>query len=152
MSVIAVAGGTGGVGRAIVDALKATGKYEVVVLSRKVCGTHHPLKPHALSIVKDTEHLTIEQSIKEKEEEIGARIIAIDYEDLSSLTKILEEEKIWTLISTLDTNAGAEPEQALIRAADKSSVTKRYIPSIWGAPYDEEYSSSPFLPAAPLKS
>lgn len=37
MSVIAVAGGTGGVGRAIVDALNATGKFEVVVLSRKAC-------------------------------------------------------------------------------------------------------------------
>lgn len=37
MSVIAVAGGTGGVGRAIVDALNGTGKFEVVVLSRKAC-------------------------------------------------------------------------------------------------------------------
>lgn len=35
MSVIAVAGGTGGVGRAIVDALNGTGKFGVVVLSRK---------------------------------------------------------------------------------------------------------------------
>lgn len=46
MSVIAVAGGTGGVGRAIVDALNATGKFEVVVLSRKACS----VPPRALHL------------------------------------------------------------------------------------------------------
>lgn len=36
MVVIAVAGGTGNVGRTIVQALVATGKHEVKILSRKV--------------------------------------------------------------------------------------------------------------------
>jgi nucleoside-diphosphate-sugar epimerase len=36
MSVIAVAGGTGNLGRAIVDALNATGKITVLVLARQV--------------------------------------------------------------------------------------------------------------------
>lgn len=36
MSVVAVAGGLGGLGRLIVDALIDTGKHEVYVLSRKV--------------------------------------------------------------------------------------------------------------------
>lgn len=39
MVVVAVAGGTGSVGKTIVDALKADGTYEVIVLARKVC-TH----------------------------------------------------------------------------------------------------------------
>ena len=38
MVVVAVAGGTGGVGRTIVDALVATGKHQVKILSRSVSG------------------------------------------------------------------------------------------------------------------
>lgn len=36
MVVVAVAGGTGGLGRALVDAIIADGKYELKILSRKV--------------------------------------------------------------------------------------------------------------------
>lgn len=36
MVVVAVAGGSGDMGRLIVDALVATGKHEVYVISRKV--------------------------------------------------------------------------------------------------------------------
>jgi nucleoside-diphosphate-sugar epimerase len=36
MAIIAVAGGTGNVGRAIVEAILATGGHEVKILSRKV--------------------------------------------------------------------------------------------------------------------
>lgn len=35
-TVVAVAGGTNGLGRAIVEALKEDGRYEVVIFSRKV--------------------------------------------------------------------------------------------------------------------
>ena len=38
MVVVAVAGGTGGVGRTIVDALKASPVHTVIVLARKVSG------------------------------------------------------------------------------------------------------------------
>lgn len=36
MVVVAVAGGTGGLGRMLVDALVATGKHDVKILARKV--------------------------------------------------------------------------------------------------------------------
>lgn len=36
MSTIAIAGGTGQLGRALVDALVAQGKYKVIVLAREV--------------------------------------------------------------------------------------------------------------------
>jgi uncharacterized protein YbjT (DUF2867 family) len=36
MAIVAVAGGTGNVGRAIVEAILATGKHQVKILSRKV--------------------------------------------------------------------------------------------------------------------
>lgn len=47
MVVVAVAGGTGSVGRTIVEAIKADGSYEVVVLARNV-GTlfHHVFAAH----------------------------------------------------------------------------------------------------------
>jgi uncharacterized protein YbjT (DUF2867 family) len=34
--IVAVAGGSGGLGRAIIDALKASSKYKSLILSRKV--------------------------------------------------------------------------------------------------------------------
>lgn len=36
MVVVAVVGGTGNVGKTLVDALKENGKYEVIVFARKV--------------------------------------------------------------------------------------------------------------------
>jgi uncharacterized protein YbjT (DUF2867 family) len=36
MAIIAVAGGTGQMGRAVVDALIASGKHKTIILSRKV--------------------------------------------------------------------------------------------------------------------
>ena len=40
MSIVGVAGGTGQLGRAIVDAINAAGKFEVVVLARQVSILH----------------------------------------------------------------------------------------------------------------
>jgi saccharopine dehydrogenase-like NADP-dependent oxidoreductase len=37
MPVIAIAGGTGSVGRFIVEEIVVDGKFEVILLSRKVC-------------------------------------------------------------------------------------------------------------------
>jgi nucleoside-diphosphate-sugar epimerase len=37
MVIVAVAGGTGAVGRNIVEALISQGKHEVIILSRTVC-------------------------------------------------------------------------------------------------------------------
>ncbi|KIL88198.1 hypothetical protein FAVG1_08276 [Fusarium avenaceum] len=99
MSGIAVAGGTGGVGRAIVDALNATGKFEVVVLSRKA---------------------STKKPSKEKEKELGSRIVTVDYENIPGLAEVLEENKIGTVISTLEMMTGHGPEEALIRAADRT--------------------------------
>jgi nucleoside-diphosphate-sugar epimerase len=39
MVVVAVAGGTGAVGRNIVEAFVSQGKHEVIILSRTVCHT-----------------------------------------------------------------------------------------------------------------
>lgn len=58
---------------------------------------------------------------------------------------MLEHHKIDTVISTLTAMPGVDAEVPLIKAADKSTVTKRYIPSTWGVKYTPEYVISPLL-------
>lgn len=115
MAIIAIPGGTGNVGRAIVDALLATGKHTVFIFSR----TTNP----SLSA------------------EIGAPILAVDYTDVSSLVRVLEDNNIDTVISGIAMHSvdGTTPHEIeLIHAADQSRVTKRMISSGWGTPFKEE--------------
>ncbi|EXL65995.1 hypothetical protein FOPG_17807 [Fusarium oxysporum f. sp. conglutinans race 2 54008] len=129
MSTIAVSGGTGGLGRAIVDGLNAAGKSTVVVLSR--------------------------ESTKEKEKELGARMIAADYDEVASVSAVLEKNNIDTVICTLSA-PGPEAELALISAVEKSRVTNRYIPAIWSIPYNSITTTGskimiPYFPPAGSK-
>ncbi|KAM3427426.1 hypothetical protein MY4824_009447 [Beauveria thailandica] len=96
MQVVAVAGGTGKLGRTIVDAILQSSKYEVIVLSRK--------------------------PDPQLEKDIGAPIIATDYYDTKAITKILEDRNVHTLVSAITMGATADgrppPEIQLIKAAD----------------------------------
>lgn len=65
-------------------------------------------------------------------------MISINYDDVVSVVSTLEENRIDTLISTLGSTFGVDPELALIQAADMSAVTRRYIPSTWGIRYTSE--------------
>ncbi|KAM0425872.1 hypothetical protein ACHAPT_008810 [Fusarium lateritium] len=111
-SLVAVAGGTGNLGRTIVEAIIADGKLQVAILAR--------------------------EANVEKETQIGARILVVNYNHVDDLTKVLEDNNIGTVISTLNTMGVAEPELNLIAAADQSKCTKRYVPSIWGVKYTQE--------------
>ncbi|KAI1109454.1 NAD(P)-binding protein [Nemania sp. NC0429] len=113
MPVVAVAGGTKGIGRAIVEGILAAGKHEVKILSR--------------------------QPNPELEKSIGATILAVDYNDTEALTKTLEDHNVYTLISALTFRAqgGVPPELQLVRAADASKTTKRYVANNWGVPFQE---------------
>ncbi|KAJ4313871.1 hypothetical protein N0V94_006737 [Neodidymelliopsis sp. IMI 364377] len=121
---IAVAGGTGNIGRAIVEELVAHGGFKVFILGREASA--------------------------EKSKEIGAPILAIDYSNHLSLVSVLELNSIDTIVSTLSTAAGADPELALIKAADTSNVTKRYIPSVWGVRYTAEYGPAFTIELSPV--
>ncbi|KAF4991126.1 hypothetical protein FDECE_14142 [Fusarium decemcellulare] len=121
MVAVAVAGGTGNLGRTIVEVLKEQGKFEVVVLSRNV-------KPS-------------------QETELGVRILPADYGSVEALASTLEANRVHTVISTinpiLEPSSGTKdgrlaPELALIKAAEKATTTKRYIPSVWGTRYADE--------------
>ncbi|KAF5570881.1 isoflavone reductase like P3 [Fusarium pseudocircinatum] len=114
MPVVAIAGGTGSVGRFIVEETIADGNFEVIILGRKV-------NPSL-------------------EKELGARILVIDYSDPNSISTLLEENHVDVVIAALSGHTPPEQELGLIQAAAKSKVTRRYIPSVWGIKYRPEDS------------
>ncbi|KAI8278159.1 hypothetical protein K4K60_006490 [Colletotrichum sp. SAR11_57] len=108
MAVIAVAGGTGNVGRTIVEAIVAAGKHEVKILARKM--------------------LTKAKANPDLEKEVGASIIVVDYANVEATTKALEDNNVHTVISAINMMPppGQVPQEIeLIRAADASKTTKR---------------------------
>ncbi|KGO66943.1 hypothetical protein PEX1_078190 [Penicillium expansum] len=125
MVVVAVAGGSSGLGLTIVEALKAQGKHEVLILSRR----------------ENTE----------LGEKLGALIVAIDYRNAESIESALEANNIDTVICTINSQDDLEPERNLILAADKSRTTRRIIPSVFaGFTYPIKYPDS--TPVAKAKS
>ncbi|KAF6810012.1 hypothetical protein CMUS01_13560 [Colletotrichum musicola] len=106
---VAIAGGTGGLGRATVEAIQARGTHEVIVLTRKVSGN-----PGGAS---------------------GVRFIAVDYSNIDSLVSVLEDNNVETVISAVNNVAGDNSSELnLIRAAERSRPTKRFIPNFFGVP------------------
>ncbi|KAL4966068.1 O-phospho-L-serine:2-oxoglutarate transaminase [Aspergillus stella-maris] len=105
MSVIAIAGGSGGVGQTLVDVLTQEAKHEVIVLTRKA-QQNNPI----ISRAKQLE---------------------VDYADVAALTKQLNEHKVETVISALSLyeDAHSQAQLNLIRAAEGAECTKRFIPS-----------------------
>ncbi|KAH8667837.1 hypothetical protein BGZ61DRAFT_430086 [Ilyonectria robusta] len=108
---VAVLGGTGHVGKTIVEVLNDDPKHSVIILSRKAS-------------TADT----------------GVPLVAVDYADVQSLKAVLEQHKIHTVISCVGVHdqAIADVQAAVIQAAEKSSTTKRFIASNWGTPYNPE--------------
>ncbi|KAK0705795.1 hypothetical protein B0T21DRAFT_320564 [Apiosordaria backusii] len=124
MAIVAVAGGTGNVGRAIVEAILATGKHQVKVLSRS---------PNPAL-----------------EKEIGAPIIPVDYSSIPAIVKVLEDNQIDTVVSSISMHSETVPNEfELIHAADLSKVTKRLISSEWGVPVTEAQQG--LIPSVPHK-
>ncbi|KAE8355884.1 NAD(P)-binding protein [Aspergillus coremiiformis] len=113
MTVVAVAGGTGGLGRAIVETLRDLQKHEILVLTRKV----NPIF----------------------EAEVGVRTVAVDYTSVDSLKTSLEDNKVHTVICTLNVMENGDPQLNCIQAADLSKSTKRFIPANFGVPHKNEH-------------
>lgn len=109
MVVVAVAGGSDGIGKVITNAIKSDGVHECLTLSRKpVSGDDS--------------------------------IVALDYDDIDSMKATLESHNIHTIVSGISMwgDAGGQSQMNLIEAADRSTCTKRFIPSEFGPKYTEE--------------
>ncbi|KAH7127811.1 hypothetical protein B0J13DRAFT_645859 [Dactylonectria estremocensis] len=105
-SIVAVAGGTGSLGRTIVEAIVADAQHKVFILAR--------------------------ESKAEREPQAGAQILTVDYSNIDNLVEILNEHNIDTVISALSVPGVAESELNLIAAANQALSTRRYVPSFWG--------------------
>ncbi|KPM40528.1 hypothetical protein AK830_g6051 [Neonectria ditissima] len=119
---VAIAGGTGVIGKTLVDVFAGQTKHQGLVLTRKEPATSDLLLPH----------------------------FVVDYTDVASLTSFLEDHQIHTVISAFGITATslATSQMSLIQAAEASSVTKRFIPSSFAMAYPEDGPS--ILP--PLQS
>ncbi|KAI1079801.1 NmrA-like family protein [Whalleya microplaca] len=119
MVVVAVAGGSGDLGRLVVDALLKRGGHEVYVLSRKV--------PEEVNLRLSP--ITGRQY---------GSIIQTDYSSEEDLAKLFTEHNVHTVICTLgvDFESASDVQIRLIRAADKASSVKRFIPSEFNIDYD----------------
>ncbi|GFF79742.1 isoflavone reductase homolog P3 [Aspergillus udagawae] len=105
MVIIAVAGGTGGVGKTIVESLVGQSQHQVIVLTRSEPRT---------DLVSDR-----------------TRQVQVDYNDIPSLVQVLEQHAIHTIISAIGIfdATTSQSQLNLIQAAEISNVTKRFVPS-----------------------
>ncbi|KAJ4115405.1 hypothetical protein NW768_011257 [Fusarium equiseti] len=107
MGKVAVAGGSSGLGRTMVDALREAKTHNFIILSRTATAS-------------DTR--------------------AVSYTDSDALLRLLESEKIDTVISCLpiDGDESGQAQLNLIKAANLSKSTKRFLPSEFGMVYRED--------------
>ncbi|GFF28440.1 hypothetical protein IFM58399_01978 [Aspergillus lentulus] len=105
MVIVAVAGGTGGVGKTIVETLVGNSEHQAIVLTRS-----EPTADPALD---------------------RTRQVQVDYDDIPSLVQVLKQHAIHTIISAIGIfdATTSQSQLNLIQAAEKSNVTKRFIPS-----------------------
>ncbi|KAL6895098.1 hypothetical protein GGI43DRAFT_429204 [Trichoderma evansii] len=106
MSVVAVAGGMGNVGRTIVESLAASPSYKVIVLGRKVRMGMDNIPCYA-----------------------------VDYTDVDATAKLLVQHEVKVVISTIQVTdeTSSTAEIKLIKAAGQSSTVSRFIASGWGS-------------------
>jgi len=76
--------------------------------------------------------MLLTQADPNKEKELGTKILPVDYNDPDALVQILEDNEIDTVLSTVQSGDGPGPEISLSEASERSSVTRRFIPAIWG--------------------
>jgi uncharacterized protein YbjT (DUF2867 family) len=131
MVTVAVAGGTGGVGKTIVETLVQKSKHQVIVFIRKVS---HTATYHGYSLIV----------IQEPRSDHGldrTQQVQVNYDDIPSLVQVLEQHDIHTIISAISIldDASHQSQLNLIQAAEKSSATKRFVPSEYTIVVTKEY-------------
>jgi len=67
--------------------------------------------------------------------------VCVDYSDIDTMAKVLDENKVHTVISALRVfdSATSLAESNLVKAAAKADSTKRFVASAWGIHNAETY-------------
>lgn len=122
MVVVAVAGGTGGVGRTVLDAIAKSGQHQAIVLSRIVS-----LLVPSCSCIRET--YTLQTSVSTAVDE--PKRFAVDYNSVEQMKQILQENNVQVVVSALllVDEAVAQSQINLIRAAAQSGTVTKFIPS-----------------------
>jgi nucleoside-diphosphate-sugar epimerase len=105
---IAVAGGSQGLGSALVQALESHGSHEVRILSRK-------------ALDGDSRYLAVDYS---------------SIEDLQTVLESNNIHTVISALSM--ENGGGQSQMNLIEAAERSKSTRRFMPSEFGVVYKEK--------------
>ncbi|KAK8091370.1 phosphoserine aminotransferase [Apiospora phragmitis] len=119
MVVVAVAGGLGDLGSLITHALLETGKHEVYVLSRKTAEND----PGRISPLTGEHYFPVIQT---------------DYSSEDGLTEKLHEQNVQVVICAfiMDSEPVSDAQIRLIRAAERCSTVRRFVPSEFNVEYD----------------
>jgi swainsonine biosynthesis oxidoreductase SwnN len=123
MVVAAIAGGTGGVGRTVLDAIAASGEHNAIVLSRTVSS------PNAVVFVHTYPAHTIQPADATATNVF--RRFAVDYDNVDQIKHVLQENKVDVVVSclVLVDEGSAQSQINLIRAAAQSGTVTRFIPT-----------------------
>ncbi|KAK1842843.1 nmra-like family protein [Colletotrichum chrysophilum] len=106
---VAIAGGSSSIGKAIFDAIEKLGVDNAIILGRKKTD--------------------------------DSKLVVVDYTSIESLTKVLDTHQVRTVVSTVSIadDASGMAQMNLIEAAVACQHTKRFMPSEFGANYDDEF-------------
>lgn len=132
---VAIAGGTGNLGRTLVDAIVERGGHEVFVLSRKV---------QVIRIVMACPRLIITTMVNQEalvfSDKPSVKFLVVDYGSTELIARCLSQNQVHTVISTMSGLASdvAEAELRLIRGAAASGTVKRFAPAEFGFDYDQD--------------
>ncbi|KAJ3548981.1 hypothetical protein NM208_g568 [Fusarium decemcellulare] len=126
MVTVAIAGGTGGLGRAVVEEMKKS-HHKTVVFGRQV------------GLPRDFE------TSPDLETELGVPVLAIDYGDPAAISRVIDDHQVHTIISvmTVPGQTSSNSQINLIRGAALSRTCKRFAPSEFGVVYEESYVVPP---------
>ena len=141
---VAIAGGSGGLGRTLTSELCNDEDILVYVLGRKVSSTtsthyHLSATPERACCLHSEDDLR-SQSRPPPYLASNARWLEAPYEDIDALSKLLDSNSIDTVISTLNPPVPEvhAAQDILILAAAQSKSVKRFIPSEWGIDFSSD--------------
>lgn len=132
--IVAVAGGTGGVGKTIVEKLVQESRFKIIVLSRSVCGLEQRMisNPILNGFQEPRQDIVLQK----------AQHVQLDYGDIASMTTELEHHNIHTIISAIGlvSDESSQSQLNLIDAAENAKCTERFIPSEYSFIQTAEYA------------